>query len=416
MSKTIWYISKYFAPETDDSVGSRGWLLMKEFAKQGHNPIVITSDSNNLVSLPKLNASVTLEESQGVTLVWLKTLKYKVAKSAMRILSWIHFEWNLFWLKKESLDRPDVIIVSSLSLLTILNGLLLKKKYRCRLVFEVRDIWPLTIVEEGGFSRWNLFVICLGLIEWLGYKYSDLVVGTMPNLKAHVKNVLGYERQVDCIPMGLDFSQLQDVVCAPAEYIDEYLDACKINIVHAGTVGITNALDTFFKAAELMRGVEGVRFVIVGDGALKRHYVDKYGHLPNLAFAPKVPKNMVQSVLMHADLLYFSVYKSRVWSYGQSLNKVIDYMLSEKPIIASYSGFPSMINEAGCGTYITAEDTLALVDEIKKYCNMSVDERNVMGAKGKAWLLKNRTYEKLARDYIEILFKSEKGKANEKTV
>lgn len=66
----------------------------------------------------------------------------------------------------------------------------------------------------------------------------------------------------------------------------------------------------------------------------------------NLIFAPKVQKQMVQSVLARCDLVYFSVHVSTVWRFGQSLNKVIDYMLSGKPIIASYTGYPSMINEA----------------------------------------------------------------------
>ena len=407
MSRTIWYISKYFAPETDDSTGSRGWLLMKEFAKQGYKPIVFCSDSNNLVSLPKLKSSVSLEEKQGVSLIWLRTLKYSIAKSFLRIFSWIHFEWNLFWLKKNAFTKPDVIIVSSLSLLSILNGLILKKKYSCRLVFEIRDIWPLTIVEEGGFSHKNPFVFCLGLIERLGYKYSDVIVGTMPNLGEHVKKILGYERNVKCIPMGLDVSKLDDKLNLPSDYVEKYFDSSKFNVVHAGTVGITNALETFFQAALMMKDFHDVKFIIVGDGALKNDYMDKYNHLPNLVFAPKVPKNMVQSVIENSDITYFSVYKSKVWDYGQSLNKVIDYMMAGKPIVASYSGYPSMINEAGCGSYVPAEDPASLVNEIKRYFNMTAEQRNSVGLKGRAWLLENRSYKKLASEYISILFDKE---------
>ena len=76
-----------------------------------------------------------------------------------RILSWLDFEWQLLGLPKEKLQTPDVVIVSSLSLLTILNGLLWKVRYKCRLIFEVRDIWPLTVTEEGGFTSWNPFVL-----------------------------------------------------------------------------------------------------------------------------------------------------------------------------------------------------------------------------------------------------------------
>ena len=95
MSKTILYISKYFAPETDESTGSRGWLLMKEFAKQGYKPIVISSDSNNLVSLPKLQSSVTLDEKQGVSLIWLRTLKYSVANLPLASDIETHLFWSL---------------------------------------------------------------------------------------------------------------------------------------------------------------------------------------------------------------------------------------------------------------------------------------------------------------------------------
>ncbi len=34
------------------------------------------------------------------------------------------------------------------------------------------------------------------------------------------------------------------------------------------------------------------------------------------------------------------------------MNKVVEYMLAGKPIIASYTGYPSMINEAECGYFV----------------------------------------------------------------
>ena len=92
-----------------------------------------------------------------------------------------------------------------------------------------------------------------------------------------------------------------------------------------------------------------IHFLVVGDGNLRENFQQKYAHLCNLTFAPRVPKEMVQPVLARCDLLYFSVHASKVWKYGQSLNKVIDYMMAGKPIVASYTGYPSMINEAACG-------------------------------------------------------------------
>jgi glycosyltransferase involved in cell wall biosynthesis len=112
---------------------------------------------------------------------------------------------------------------------------------------------------------------------------------------------------------------------------------------------------------------------------------------------------MVQSVLYKCDLLYFSVHVSKVWLYGQSLNKVIDYMMAGKPVVASYTGFPSMIDEANCGSYVPAGDVSALRQVVDRYAQLSEQERRLIGMRGKTWLLENRQYSKLAADYLDIM-------------
>jgi len=318
-------------------------------------------------------------------------------------LSWLHFEWRLLWLPKHQLPKPDMVVVSSLSLLTVLNGLWWRLRYKCRLVFEVRDIWPLTITEEGGYRSSNPFVWGLGVIERLGYKYADAIVGTMPNLAEHVQQVLGYPKTVHCIPMGVDASAFGMPDPLPDDYSDAYFPKGKFVVAHVGSIGITNALDTFFECAQAMERQSEIHFLLVGDGDLRKTYEEKFSHLRNLSFGPRVPKSMVQSVLAKCDLVYFSVHISKVWRYGQSLNKVIDYMLAGKPVLASYTGYPSMINEANCGTYVPAGDVYALKQELERYSRMDAHERQQMGARGRAWLLENRAYTKLAENFLKIL-------------
>ena len=404
MKPCIWYISKYVSPPAKVGAGGRGYLIMRELARMGYKSVIITSDSNQLTEVPKLNQPHIFRRVDGIELCWIRTIKYSTAKSLRRILSWFDFEWRLFRLEKGEMTTPDVIIVSSLSLLTILNGFLLRRRYKCRLVLEIRDIWPLTIIEEGGFSRWNPLVLGLGLIEKLGYRYADAVVGTMPNLGEHVANVLGEARATHCIPMAVDESALESGAPLPEDYIERYIPRDKFIVGHAGSIGISNALDTLFECAELMKENPKLHFLIVGDGDLRKHYERQFSHLPNLSFAPRVPKQMVQSVLSHCDLLYFSVHVSKVWQYGQSLNKVIDYMLSGRPIVASYSGYPSMINEADCGTFVQAGDAKALCKELQRFEAMTPGQLSRMGQNGRDWLLTHRRYKTLAENYLPILF------------
>ncbi|MFN5825056.1 MAG: hypothetical protein ACK44T_13660, partial [Sphingomonadales bacterium] len=142
----VWYISKYFnLPQ--GRVGSRAFMLLREFPKYGVQPVVVTAAFNHLGTDRELGGELLRERVSEIDIIWLKLRKYKGARSLGRILSWLEFEWRLWRLSKNDLPPPSAIIVSSLSLLTIFNGLLLRRRFGCRLIFEVRDIWPLTIIE-----------------------------------------------------------------------------------------------------------------------------------------------------------------------------------------------------------------------------------------------------------------------------
>jgi len=377
---------------------------MRGLSELGFNSIVITSDSNHLSEPPLIKGSSKREEIEGVSILWLKTHKYIKTNSSRRILSWFDFEWQLLKYSKNKLVKPDVVICSSLSVLTILNGFLLKLKYRCKLVFEIRDIWPLTLVEEGGYKQSNPIILLLSLVEKMGYRWADIIVGTMPNLKEHVESVLGYTKEVYCIPMGYDHHHLNKIEILPNDYIKKYIPKDKVIVTHLGSIGITNSLETLLECAALMSENKSIHFLIVGDGDLRDQYISKYSYLNNISFGPKVPKAMVQSILHESDIVYFSAPKSKVWQYGQSLNKVIDYMLSGKPIIASYSGYKSMINEANSGIFIDAEDPILLKNTLLNYSKKSSEDLKEIGLRGREWILKNRNYNNLAKAYAKILF------------
>lgn len=402
MSACIWYISKYVSAPAARKGGTRAFRLMHEMVRMGHRCVILTSDSNHLTIAPEFRGPSLHETVDGVKMVWIRTLKYQRSKSVLRVLSWLHFEWRLWLLPKHALPPPDVVIVSSLSLLTVLNGLWLKRRYRCRLIFEVRDIWPLTLVCEGGFSRHNPIITLLGFLEKLGYRRADAIVGTMPNLVEHVAAVTDRFAPVHCIPMGVETTMGEPSRALTSDDDDDQIPECDFLVGYAGGIGVANSLETLFECARLMQFEKRVHFLVLGDGSLKGHYQNIYSSLPNIEFRTAVNSEALQSVLRRCDILVFSAAHSDRWKFGQSLNKLIDYMLAAKPIIASYSGYPSMINESGCGSFVPAEDVSALRDEILRYAQMTVAQREAIGAAGRDWLFRNRGYDKLARDYLDI--------------
>jgi len=391
----VWYICKYVSYPGRGYVGMRAYFLMEELSKLDCNVDLITSTASSFLEEGANPESVSV--SRSFSFHQLAGRQYLKAGSLARVMSWIEFEIRVLFLKKKNLRRPDVVIASSLSILSIINGFIWSKVYKAKLVFEVRDIWPLTLTEEGGFSKFNPFIVVLSLVERWAYNVSDLIIGTMPNLKAHVSCVCKNEAlNVICIPIGIpdDISNpfFSSGIGGPG------IKQNKFVIGYAGTVGTTNALDALFSALERIDLVHrNIECHIVGGGPMLDYYLERYSHIANLSFFGHVKKENIAEVISGFDVVYFSTFKSRVWEYGQSLNKLVDYMLAGKPILGSYSGFQSMVNEAGCGWFIEAENSDLLSSRIVELSKMSRYELASVGLKGRTWLLKNRKYSVLAK-------------------
>jgi glycosyltransferase involved in cell wall biosynthesis len=147
-------------------------------------------------------------------------------------------------------------------------------------------------------------------------------------------------------------------------------------------------------------------FFVLGDGDLKNKFVEETNGFKNIIFIEKVTKEEVASFLNLCDILYFSSSKSKIWQYGWSPNKLIDYMMSAKPVLASYSGYQSMINEAKSGFFIPSEDSVELSNKLEGIYLLDKSDLNTIGSRGREWLVKNRNWDVIASDYLEHMRKT----------
>ena len=75
-------------------------------------------------------------------------------------------------------------------------------------------------------------------------------------------------------------------------------------------------------------------------------------------------------------------------------------MLAKKPIIHSVSAGNDLVNDAGCGVSVAAEDVNAIVAVIKELSQMSESDLNKFGNNGYDYVLANHDYKILANKFL----------------
>ncbi len=410
--KTIWVINQHTATPNTTSGHFRHFFLAKEFKKQGYNVILIIGSFSHLSKRKeKPTKQFTLETIEGgVKVCTVKVPKYKIGRSIGRVFNLIMFSFKLLFLPTKKLERPDVILISSMPLFPIINGYLFKKRFKnSKLVLEIRDIWPLTIMELGGFSARNPFVKILSIIEKIGYNNSDFITSVLPHADEHIVSVIGRKVRFKHIPNGIDVETYNKELKLDKK-IEDQLPKGKFIVGYTGTLGYANAMEKFIDIARAMYDHKEIAFVIVGDGYLKNQLQDFAEGLNNIYFLNAVPKQQIPALLQCFDVCYIGWRRSKLYDFGVSANKIYDYMYAGKPIVMLGDIRSNEIKKSGCGFLFDYDDTEALSEKLKLLYKMPKNERYKMGRKGVDFVLKKNTYTTLSLKYLDIFSRLENFK------
>lgn len=399
--KTIWVIN-YFAGTPLSGWGERHYYFAKYWKEMGYEVKIISSSYNHMFNektLPVVTEKFTNEQFDGLDFVWVKTPRYN-PQSMKRFWSQLVFAWKVMQLPIAQYGKPSTIIVSSMPIFPIWSGIKMKHKYGAKLLFEIRDIWPLTLQLLGNKSASHPAVKFIGWFERIGYQQSDVVVSLLPNAHQHFNEVAKKKVEFAYIPNGIDATQLKSETIE-AE-MKRAIPKDKFVIGYAGTLGLANALEYLIDAAYILQADDRFHFVIVGDGYLKTQLQDKSKPWGNVTFFDKIKKNQVQDLLAHFDVCFVGRNDTPLFKHGVSANKYFDYMLAEKPILDSNNLIKDPVDLSGCGIIVKPDSAEAIVNGIMQLYTMSETERKQMGAKGRQYVLRNHSIQHLATQYAAL--------------
>jgi glycosyltransferase involved in cell wall biosynthesis len=400
----IWMISQYASTPTT-GIGGRQHYLGRELALRGHAVKVIAARSHHLLKegvdpdrLP------SRERVDGYDFIRLSVPRFRHAHDNRRVLAWLRFGQQLASLHRKLGEVPDVVVYSSPSLLGYLGAERLARRVRVPLLFEVRDIWPLTLIEIGKKSPRHPFIKFLQWIEDRAYQRADRVISNLPGAVEHMVQRRMPREKFAWVPNGISITEADNPEPLP-DHVARQIPQSGLRIVYAGTLGRANALETLIDAAALVSDLKDVAIIIVGQGKeralLEQNAQDL--NLKNVVFVGPVAKRQVQTVLRACDACYIGWQDSQLYRFGIAANKLGDYLYSGKPIIHSFSGRSDPVAEYAAGLTVPAEDPRALADVIRRMYAMTPEQRQRLGENGRRAALEHYDYAKLAEKFEAIV-------------
>jgi len=403
MNKTLWIINEY-AGSPYHGMGTRHYYLSKELLKLGYDVYIITASYSHLFyKYPDVPKNFFLEKIDGINYIWIKVNKYKNAHSVSRVLKWLTFSYQLNFLDidKLKMQKPNFIIASCPELFHIIPAYRLSKKYDAKFIFEVRDIWPQSLIELNGISRRNLLIKIMKKVERFAINKADMIISLLPLYNRYLKEK-GFNKDFFYLPNGFDFNNLK--IEPLSKEIEEKIPKDKFIVAYTGTIGKANALEYLIDSAYKLKDYKDIVFLIVGKGMEENNLKNKVKNLglDNVIFLPPVKKTQVQSVLKLIDVCYIGLRNEKIFEFGVSPNKLFDYMYAGKPILYAINSGNRPVEEANCGISVDAENPDAIANGILKLYNLAQEERSKLGENGKNYVLKYHTYKSIADKFEEI--------------
>ena len=399
-SATIWMVNQY-AGSPRHGMEYRHYHLARGLSEQGHRVVVVSGTRSHLFTQPpRVTKRFTLEVIDGVTYCWVAVPEYERAISLGRVLNMAAFALRLTRFPVGRLPAPDAILVSSPSLFPLPVASRWARRFGARLVFEVRDIWPLTLRELGGLSELHPLVALMQRFEDYGYRRANAVVSVLPAAEAHMTSRGMDRRKYHYLPNGIDLGGARANGAAPRARDANRPETFTVGFV--GTLGRANVLETLIDAARLL-GPDEAQVVIVGHGPERDQLVARAADLRNVAFVGAIPKCEVAGTVALFDACYVGYRRSSLYRFGVSPNKLYEYMAAGRPILFAADAANQPVSEADCGRTVAPEDPAALADAIRSLAAAPADERERLGANARAYVEQRHDYGRLARELAEIL-------------
>ncbi|MGO1383682.1 MAG: glycosyltransferase family 4 protein [Arachnia sp.] len=337
----------------------------------------------------------------GVSVLWVRSLAYG-RSTIRRFLGMASFAINLLIPSTtRELQRPDIVIGSTVHPLAAWAGWCLAKRHRVPFVYEIRDVWPDALIHLGSLGSRNPIARWMAALSLHLAKKSQLVLSPLPAVHRYLSDNGIVDKPFLWVSNGYEG---QAEVPAPMLPIRD-----SFTFMYLGSHGNANALDGILEAFDMAVAQEAeldLRLRLVGDGPLKpelRSQADRLASCDRILFEERIPRSEVTERAREADCLTANLHDSPVYNYGISPNKLFHYLYAYRPVVFACSAPNNPIQEAQAGIVVPGDNREELAAAFVKMARTPHETRATWAANGYSNVTQNYASGPLAAKLAEGL-------------
>ncbi|HEY1070140.1 MAG TPA: glycosyltransferase family 4 protein [Thermomonas sp.] len=362
----ILFLSDNFPPE-GNAPATRLYEHATRWVRAGHEVTVVTCAPNfpeGRLFPGYRNAWRQVEWLDGIRVVRVKTYITANEGFLKRTLDYLSF-MLMATVMSVFERRPDVVVATSPQFFCALAGWMVGVLKWRPFVFELRDLWPASIMAVGAMRK-SLVIRLLERVELFLYRRADAIVSVTESFREDLV-ARGVPRgKIHVVLNGVDLDRYEPRE-RDAALAREFGLEGKFVAGYMGTHGLAHALPKVLEAAERLGHREDIAFFFAGAGAERarvEQLVAERG-LRNVRMIPRQPKARMPALWSLCDLAIVPLRDTPVFATVIP-SKIFESMGMGVPILMSLpEGEATAIVRRTCsGVCVPPEDPQAMAEAV----------------------------------------------------
>lgn len=323
-----------------------------------------------------------------------------------RLLNYFSFVWTAYW-RGRKLKSFDYLMVESPPLFLGFTAMALSKKLKAKLIFNVSDLWPES-AEKLGIVQNQLFLKLAYQLEAKCYERAYLITGQTQGIVADISKRFP-TKEVYWLPNGVNIDFYNPSHINEGGFRKKHgFSTSDILFFYGGILGHAQGLDVILHAANLLRDLPNVQFILQGSGPEKEKLQNLKSSLKlaNIHFLEPVSKQEMPAVLKAIDVALVPLKKLPLFE-GAIPSKVFEALAMEVPLLLGVDGEARrhFIDNAAAGWFFEPENETALAHCVRKLA-MNPAEIQIAGKNGRQYVSSNFNRDQIAASLYQRLTKN----------